>query len=169
MNACPPDTGRYCLTLACRSAQGQVAAVTALLEQHGAYIEEFSVFDDQSSERFYVRTVFRLHDTPSQGLGELRERYAAWWEPEQGAEERGAEGLLAQARAAFEAEAWAEARAALEEVLAGDPDAPEALELAVRVALAEGRLPEARVMARRLLPALLEGPTREWMASVAGA
>lgn len=50
----------YCLNLACGSDQGQVAAVSHLLNQHGAYIEQFSVFDDHSTERFYVRSVFSL-------------------------------------------------------------------------------------------------------------
>ncbi|HKX43173.1 MAG TPA: formyltetrahydrofolate deformylase [Burkholderiaceae bacterium] len=66
---------RYCLTLACRSARGQVAAVTALLEQHGAYIEEFAVFDDVPSERFYVRTVFRLRGVTTQDLAALHAGY----------------------------------------------------------------------------------------------
>jgi formyltetrahydrofolate deformylase len=71
------DDGRYCLTLACRSARGQVAAVTALLERHGAYIEEFAVFDDVLSERFYVRTVFRTRGATAQDLDALRAGYAA--------------------------------------------------------------------------------------------
>ncbi len=50
----------YCLNLACGSARGQVASVSALLHQHGAYIEQFSVFDDHSTERFFVRGVFSL-------------------------------------------------------------------------------------------------------------
>ena len=77
MSATPPEEDRYCLTLACRSARGQVATVTALLERHDAYIEEFAVFDDVASERFYVRTVFRLHDASARKLGELRDGYAA--------------------------------------------------------------------------------------------
>jgi len=77
MNASLPDEGRYCLTLACRSARGQVAAVTALLERHGAYIEEFAVFDDVLSERFYVRTVFRIRGATAQDLEALRAAYAA--------------------------------------------------------------------------------------------
>jgi formyltetrahydrofolate deformylase len=75
MSASPPDEGRYCLTLACRSARGQVAAVTALLEQHGAYIEEFAVFDDVLSDRFYVRTVFRIRGATAQDLDALRAGY----------------------------------------------------------------------------------------------
>jgi formyltetrahydrofolate deformylase len=76
MSACPPEEGRYCLTLACRSARGQVAAVTSLLERHGAYIEEFAVFDDVLSDRFYVRTVFRMRAATTQDLDALRARYA---------------------------------------------------------------------------------------------
>jgi formyltetrahydrofolate deformylase len=56
----PDLSTHYCLNLTCGSAQGQVAAVSALLNQHGAYIEQFSVFDDHSTERFFVRSVFSL-------------------------------------------------------------------------------------------------------------
>ena len=77
MSTTLPREDRYCLTLACRSARGQVATVTALLERHGAYIEEFAVFDDVGSERFYVRTVFRLQGASAQKLGELRDGYTA--------------------------------------------------------------------------------------------
>jgi len=72
-----PDEDRFCLTLACRSARGQVARVTALLERHGAYIEELAVFDDVLSERFYVRTVFRIRSATAQDLDALRAGYAA--------------------------------------------------------------------------------------------
>ncbi|MEJ8837440.1 formyltetrahydrofolate deformylase [Ramlibacter sp. AN1133] len=76
MDASRLDEGRFCLTLACRSARGQVATVTALLERHGAYVEEFAVFDDVPSERFYVRTVFRLPAATRQDLAALRAAYA---------------------------------------------------------------------------------------------
>lgn len=71
-----PDSVRYVLTLAVASARGQVAALTALLERHGAYIEEFTVFDDVLVSRFYVRTVFRLDATGPTELGVLRDAYA---------------------------------------------------------------------------------------------
>jgi len=77
MSSCQPDQGRYCLTLACRSARGQVASVTELLERYGAYIEEFAVFDDVPSERFYVRTVFRIRGATARDLDALRTSYAA--------------------------------------------------------------------------------------------
>jgi formyltetrahydrofolate deformylase len=70
-------SGRFVLTLAATSARGQVAAITALLERCGAYIEEFAVFDDVLSNRFYVRTVFRLDAVDAGTLDALRHAYAA--------------------------------------------------------------------------------------------
>lgn len=66
---------RYVLTLSVTSAQGQVAAMVALLERHGAYIEEFSVFDDALVSRFYVRILFRLDDQHASDVSVLREAY----------------------------------------------------------------------------------------------
>lgn len=71
-----PDSARYVLTLAVASARGQVAALTALLERHGSYIEEFAVFDDALVSRFYVRAVFRLNGTGPAELDTLRDAYA---------------------------------------------------------------------------------------------
>jgi formyltetrahydrofolate deformylase len=51
---------RLCLTLACASAPGQVAQVSAVLARHGAYVESFSAYDDPVSQRFFVRCLFRL-------------------------------------------------------------------------------------------------------------
>lgn len=71
-----PDSARYVLTLAVASTRGQVAALTALLERHCAYIEEFAVFDDVLVSRFYVRAVFRLDAAGPAELGILRDAYA---------------------------------------------------------------------------------------------
>ncbi|BAN26031.1 formyltetrahydrofolate deformylase [Caballeronia insecticola] len=46
------------LTVSCPSAAGQVAAIVGFLERHHGYIDEFTVFDDDLSERFFVRCVF---------------------------------------------------------------------------------------------------------------
>ncbi|CAM3505103.1 formyltetrahydrofolate deformylase [Polaromonas hydrogenivorans] len=70
-----PNPVRYVLTLAAASARGQVAALSALLERHDAYIEEFAIFDDVLVSRFYVRAVFRLDNAGSAELGFLREAY----------------------------------------------------------------------------------------------
>jgi formyltetrahydrofolate deformylase len=83
-----PSAPRYALTLAAASERGQVAAITALLEQHGAYIEELSVFDDDLSQRFYLRCVFRTTSaTTAQSfdLSALRSEYAAWLSSQQDA------------------------------------------------------------------------------------
>jgi formyltetrahydrofolate deformylase len=77
---------RYVLTLAVASAQGQVAAMVALLERHGAYIEEFAVFDDALVSRFYVRIVFRLEGEKASGIAALREAYAHLMDGFDGAE-----------------------------------------------------------------------------------
>ncbi|MFM0302442.1 formyltetrahydrofolate deformylase [Paraburkholderia sediminicola] len=51
------------LTVACPSAAGQVAAVVGFLDRHHCYIDELTVFDDDLSERFFVRCVFHGVDT----------------------------------------------------------------------------------------------------------
>jgi len=51
------------LTAACPSAPGQVAAVAGFLERHHCYIDEFTVFDDDLSNRFFMRCVFHAADT----------------------------------------------------------------------------------------------------------
>lgn len=63
---------QYVLTLVASSARGQVASITAYLENEGAYIEEFSVFDDQPTSSFYVRSQFRLG---SDDIDHLRLKY----------------------------------------------------------------------------------------------
>ena len=50
---------RWVLNVACPSKSGQVAAISGFLDGHGCYINEFSCFDDDLSERFFVRAVFR--------------------------------------------------------------------------------------------------------------
>ncbi|PXW99329.1 formyltetrahydrofolate deformylase [Sphaerotilus hippei] len=60
------DESRYCLTLACDSGPGQIAAVSARLAAHGAYVESLAAHDDAPSARFFVRAVFR-RATPAGG------------------------------------------------------------------------------------------------------
>lgn len=52
------NQNQFVLTLEAVSARGQVAAITAFLEEQEAYIEEFSVFDDHPTHSFYVRAQF---------------------------------------------------------------------------------------------------------------
>lgn len=61
-----PDTStnaRMVLTATCASAPGQVAAVAGFLERHHCYIDEFTVFDDDLSGRFFIRCVFHVVDS----------------------------------------------------------------------------------------------------------
>jgi len=58
---------KHILTFTCRSAPGQVARVSQLLDQQRCYIDELAVFDDPDTERFFVRCVFHpLGDAFSQ-------------------------------------------------------------------------------------------------------
>ncbi|MEN9905312.1 MAG: hypothetical protein RLZZ555_1877 [Pseudomonadota bacterium] len=65
------DHSRFILTMEGPSARGQVAAVTSFLEQHGAYIEEFAIFDDVLTTRFYLRAQVRLRPGEGHEAGDL--------------------------------------------------------------------------------------------------
>jgi formyltetrahydrofolate deformylase len=49
---------QYVLTLSCPSAAGQVAAVASFLDAQRGYVDELTVFDDDISSRFFLRSVF---------------------------------------------------------------------------------------------------------------
>jgi formyltetrahydrofolate deformylase len=68
-----PQPRRYALTVACRSAPGQVAAVAAFLDRHGAYVEQFAVYDDEPTARFFLRAVFLRKQAYASDLARLRE------------------------------------------------------------------------------------------------
>ncbi|MGA3846232.1 formyltetrahydrofolate deformylase [Ralstonia nicotianae] len=74
MNA-PSRPPSFILTLSCPSAPGQVAAVVGLLERHHCYIDELSVFDDELSQRFFVRCVFHPTDTHALHVDDLRQEF----------------------------------------------------------------------------------------------
>ncbi|TAM08411.1 MAG: formyltetrahydrofolate deformylase [Paraburkholderia sp.] len=76
MSQTSTELSRFALTFAAASERGQTAAITALLEKHDAYIEEFTVFDDVLSGRFFLRTVFRLVEATDVALAALRDGYA---------------------------------------------------------------------------------------------
>ena len=67
----------HVLTFGAAGVRGQTAAITALLERHGAYIEEFTVFDDVLSGRFYLRTAFRLVEPGATALATMGREYEA--------------------------------------------------------------------------------------------
>ena len=88
MSSRPDGQLRYALSFAAVGERGQTAAVTALLEDHGAYIEEFAIFDDVLGGRFYLRASFRLAETIPAAVDALRAGYASllgrYREPEGG-------------------------------------------------------------------------------------
>lgn len=66
----------YILTLSCASSAGQVAAVTAFLEQRSCYIDDIAAFDDKLEQRFFARFVFHPSAGTSLALDELRAGFA---------------------------------------------------------------------------------------------
>ncbi len=74
---------RFVLNFAAPSQRGQVGQLTQVLEQHGAYIEQFSVFDDERCQHFYLRCVFHVA-TPSFDLNHLQAEYQAFLAQQQG-------------------------------------------------------------------------------------
>lgn len=66
----------FVLTLSCPSGPGQVAAAVGLLERHHCYIDELTVFDDDLSNRFFVRCVFHGTDAERVDIDALRQEFA---------------------------------------------------------------------------------------------
>ncbi len=66
---------RYVLNFSAKSQRSQVSELTTILEKHGAYIEQFSVFDDEQCQHFYVRCVFNIQE---QKLVYLQDDYHAF-------------------------------------------------------------------------------------------
>ena len=67
---------RWTLTVACASAAGQVAAISGFLDRQGCYINEFSCFDDDFSDRFFVRCVFSRETEGAVDVATLRHEFA---------------------------------------------------------------------------------------------
>ena len=66
----------YILTAHCRAATGVVAAVTSYLAQQGCYICALEQFDDESTQKFFMRAVFRP-EAGSPAIDAIREGFAA--------------------------------------------------------------------------------------------
>jgi formyltetrahydrofolate deformylase len=64
----------YVLTLSCEDRPGLVAAVAAMLAENGGNILDSQQFNDQESNRFFMRVAFSL-DAPER-LQDLRDRFA---------------------------------------------------------------------------------------------
>lgn len=72
----PISAPEFILTVTCRSAKGQVAAISGFLDNRGCYIKEFEVFDDELEDCFFVRCVFSGEREQTPPLVSLREAFA---------------------------------------------------------------------------------------------
>jgi len=73
-SARPPHAPEYILNTTCRAGIGIVAAVATFLAERDCYICALEQFDDDSTERFFMRAVFRLQAS-SPAIEELREAF----------------------------------------------------------------------------------------------
>lgn len=69
-------THHYVLTAAWPSAPGQVAAISTFIDARKCYIDEFAVFDDEPTGRFFVRCVFHTTAGGAVALAEMRDEFA---------------------------------------------------------------------------------------------
>ena len=61
---------KYCLTVACPTTRGIVAAISGYLTQKGCNITDSSQFDDMENDKFFMRVSFRSEE--GVGMDELR-------------------------------------------------------------------------------------------------
>ena len=69
MSCITDDINNYIFTGTCRAGSGVVAAVTGYLAERTCYICALEQFDDESTDKFFMRAVFR----PQQGSPEINE------------------------------------------------------------------------------------------------
>ncbi len=80
------DQCKYILTACCRAATGVVAAVTGYLADHDCYICALEQFDDESTDKFFMRAVFRPQadsppiDTIREGFTQVANRLGMDWQ-----------------------------------------------------------------------------------------
>jgi len=74
MISMPNEENKFVLTASCRAGAGVVAAVTSFLAERDCYICALEQFDDESTETFFMRAVFRLQDK-SPEIEEVREAF----------------------------------------------------------------------------------------------
>lgn len=66
----------YILTVSCPARTGIVAAVTGFLAESQCYITEMAQYDDESTQKFFCRIMFRPDAVLSPDIAELRNRFA---------------------------------------------------------------------------------------------
>jgi formyltetrahydrofolate deformylase len=85
MTTMPQEPNNYIFTGTCRAGTGVVAAVTSYLAERDCYICALEQFDDDSTDKFFMRAVFRPQDgSPSiedirDSFAEVSERFQMDW------------------------------------------------------------------------------------------
>lgn len=80
------ETNNYIFTGTCRAGSGVVAAVTGYLADRKCYICALEQFDDESTDKFFMRAVFRLQegspliDDIRQGFDSVAEKFVMQWQ-----------------------------------------------------------------------------------------
>ena len=64
----------YIFTGTCRAGSGVVAAVTGYLADRNCYICALEQFDDESTDKFFMRAVFRLQEG-SPSIGDIKQQF----------------------------------------------------------------------------------------------
>lgn len=67
----------YILTVTCPATTGIVAAVTGFLAETHCYITEMAQYDDEITQKFFCRIMFRPDPQQSPAINDLRQQFAA--------------------------------------------------------------------------------------------
>ncbi|MDQ5769189.1 formyltetrahydrofolate deformylase [Thiothrix subterranea] len=71
-----PTEAHYILTVTCPAKTGIVAAVTGFLAESQCYITEMAQYDDEMTQKFFCRIMFRRDSQLSPALDTLRQQFA---------------------------------------------------------------------------------------------
>ena len=66
----------YILTVTCPAATGIVAAITGFLAAQQCYITEMAQYDDEMTQKFFCRIMFRPANTASDAIDNIRQQFA---------------------------------------------------------------------------------------------
>ncbi|MEH6499028.1 MAG: formyltetrahydrofolate deformylase [Pseudoalteromonas distincta] len=67
----------YIIKIVCPATSGIVAAVTSFLSTHDCYISEMAQFDDEISNRFFMRAVFRFNAGVDRSIVDIEQGFAS--------------------------------------------------------------------------------------------
>lgn len=85
MTNLPKEQNTFILNVSCRAGTGVVAAISGYLAENDCYICALEQFDDESTDKFFLRAVFRLQekspnvDSLKKGFLDIAERFAMQW------------------------------------------------------------------------------------------